>query len=220
MLSRDFSSINSTSSQLKHKTLPPHIQFVQLNPNNTLEETHYLVQHEEVLPTQKNDSHPILVDNGSKQYTLRIHDSGNDVTVTPLNSFSFKGLNTFNSKYKRPVKKHVKTLLQDNPLLNETDLNETDDPIFKRIPGTQKPISESNQPIVFNPFDPYLQQETIYNISVSEAVDQKPQSLTAITPTPIKSHSINKNIPFFDPSFFTKKRNLITFSYPLIHLFL
>ena len=53
MLSRDFSSINSTSSQLKHKTLPPHIQFVQLNPNNTLEETHYLVQHEEVLPSQK-----------------------------------------------------------------------------------------------------------------------------------------------------------------------
>ena len=108
MLSRDFSSINSTSPQLKHKTLPPHIEFVQLNPNNTLEETHYLVQHEEVLPTQKNDSHPIVVDYSLKQYTLRIHDSGNDVTSTPLNSFSFKGLNTFNSKYKRPVKNTLK----------------------------------------------------------------------------------------------------------------
>ena len=54
MLSRDFSSISSTSCQLKHKTLPPHIEFVQLNPNNTLAETHYLVQHEEVLPTQRN----------------------------------------------------------------------------------------------------------------------------------------------------------------------
>ena len=32
MLSRDFSSINSSSSQLKHKTFPPHIQFV-LNCN-------------------------------------------------------------------------------------------------------------------------------------------------------------------------------------------
>ena len=51
MLSRDFSSINSASSQLKNKTLPPHIQFAQLNPNNTLEEIHYLVQHEDVLPT-------------------------------------------------------------------------------------------------------------------------------------------------------------------------
>ena len=114
MLSRDFSSINSASSQLKHKTLPPHIQFAQINPNNTLEEIHYLVQHEEVLPTQKNDSHPILVDNGTQQYTIRIHDSGNNVTTNPLTSFSFKNLNTFNNKYRRPVKKHVKTLLQDN----------------------------------------------------------------------------------------------------------
>ena len=145
MLSRDFSSINSASSQLKHKTLPPHIQFAQINPNNTLEEIHYLVQHEEVLPTQKNDSHPILVDNGTQQYTIRIHDSGNNVTTKPLTSFSFKNLNTFNNKYRRPVKKHVKTLLQDNPLLNETDLNETDDPIYKRIHGTQKPIPDSNK---------------------------------------------------------------------------
>ena len=70
-------------------------------------------------------------------------------------------MNTFNNKYRRPVKKHVKTLLQDNPLLNETDLDEFDDPIFKRIPGTQKPVSESNQPIVFNPFEPHLQKEII-----------------------------------------------------------
>ena len=30
MLSRDFSSINCTSCQLQHETLPPYIEFVQL----------------------------------------------------------------------------------------------------------------------------------------------------------------------------------------------
>ena len=108
-------------------------------------------------------------------------------------------------------------MLQDNPLLNETDLNETDDPIFKQIPGTQKPVSESNQPIVFNPFDPHLQKEIIYNISVSEFHSDtlKNQSLTAITPTPIKSHSIDKTTPFFDPLSLTKRKNSITSFYLL-----
>ena len=64
MLSRDFSSINSNSCKLQHKTLPLHIEFARLTPNNTFTEIHYSVQHEEILPIQKNDSHPFLADFG------------------------------------------------------------------------------------------------------------------------------------------------------------
>ena len=41
MISRDFSSIANKTCQLRHKTLPPHIEFVQLKPNNTLKQIKY-----------------------------------------------------------------------------------------------------------------------------------------------------------------------------------
>ena len=37
MLSRAFSTITKKMCQLQHKTLPPHIEFTQLKPNNSLE---------------------------------------------------------------------------------------------------------------------------------------------------------------------------------------
>ena len=52
MLSRDFSTINIETCQLQHKTLPPHIDFLQLKNDNILKPIHYLVKHEDVLPTQ------------------------------------------------------------------------------------------------------------------------------------------------------------------------
>ena len=52
MLSRDFSTINTKICQLLHKTLPPHIDFLQLK-NNILKPIHHLVKHEDILPTQK-----------------------------------------------------------------------------------------------------------------------------------------------------------------------
>ena len=54
-------------NQLKHKHLPPHIDFTILQ-NNTLKPVHYLIKHEEVLPHQKHDSHPILADYGTEFY--------------------------------------------------------------------------------------------------------------------------------------------------------
>ena len=49
---------------------------------------HYLIKHEEVFPHQKHDSHPILEDYGTDQFSIRIIDKGNDIIVKPLNSFS------------------------------------------------------------------------------------------------------------------------------------
>ena len=53
MLGRDFSNINNKTCQLQHKTFPPHIDFLQFKNYNILKQIHYLVKHEDVLPTQK-----------------------------------------------------------------------------------------------------------------------------------------------------------------------
>ena len=79
-----------------------------------------MVKQEDVLLTQKNDLFLILADYVYDQFTLRIQD-----------------------KYKKPMKKKVETLLQENTLLNETDLYGTDDPVIKRIPqGNSKSLYE------------------------------------------------------------------------------
>ena len=49
MLSRSFTKTDLQLNQLKHKQLPPQIDFVILQ-NNSLTPVHYLIQHEEVLP--------------------------------------------------------------------------------------------------------------------------------------------------------------------------
>ena len=53
MRSRGFSTINNKTCQLQQKTAPPHIDFLQLKNDNILKPIHYLVKHEDVLPTQK-----------------------------------------------------------------------------------------------------------------------------------------------------------------------
>ena len=81
--------------QLQHKTLPPHNEIIQLKPNFSFKQFHYLVKHEDALPTQKIDSHPILVDYGDDQFTLGKLDKCNTVTCTPLDSFSFNSVYSF-----------------------------------------------------------------------------------------------------------------------------
>ena len=41
MLSREFSQITNKMCQLQHKTLPPHIEFIELQSNNSLNQIHY-----------------------------------------------------------------------------------------------------------------------------------------------------------------------------------
>ena len=99
LLSRYFTNEELQINQLKHKHLPPHIDFTMLQ-NNKLKPVHYLIKHEEVLPHQKHDSHPILADYGTDQFSLRINDKGNDIIVKPLNSFSFNLLPLFKPNLK------------------------------------------------------------------------------------------------------------------------
>ena len=80
MLSRSFTKAELQLNQLKHKQLPPQIDFALLQ-DNTLKPVHYLIKHEEILPHQKHDSHLILADYGTDQFSVRINDKGNDIVV-------------------------------------------------------------------------------------------------------------------------------------------
>ena len=80
MLIIEFSQFRAMKSQIKHKTLPPHNEFLQIQADFSLKQFQYLIKHEEILNTQKSGSHPILADYGDDQSTSRSIDSGNDVT--------------------------------------------------------------------------------------------------------------------------------------------
>ena len=91
MFSHTFIKTEPQLNQLKHKQLPSQIDLAILQ-NNSLTPVHYLVQHEEILSHQKHNSHPILADYGTDQFSIRINDNGNDIIVKPLDSFSFKSI--------------------------------------------------------------------------------------------------------------------------------
>ena len=112
MLSRSFTKADLQLNQLKHKQLPPQIDFALLQ-NGTLKPVHYLIKHEEILPHQKHDSHPILADYGTNQFFIRIKNKGNDIIVKPLQSFSFKSITPFQTKFKTPIKRTIKPFINN-----------------------------------------------------------------------------------------------------------
>ena len=137
--------------QLQHRTLPIRINFIRLKPpNNSLKQIHYLLKHGDVVPTQKKDSHPILVDYGEDQFTLRVLDKGNTVRYTPLDSFSFNSVSSFLIINKKPMRNKVKTSPRESLLLNESDLYEDDDLVSKRSPH-QKSHQLQSSPVIYTP---------------------------------------------------------------------
>ena len=146
MLSRSFTKSELPLNQLKHKQLPPQIDFAILQ-NNSLTPVHYLTQHEEIFPHQKHDSHLILAEYGTDQFSIRINDKCNDIIVKPLDSFSFKSIIPLQNKYKTPVRKHYKSLHQQSLHLNDTDVTSNDDDhTYTRIP-TSVTFSSTDQTI-------------------------------------------------------------------------
>ena len=161
-----------------------------------------MIKHEEVLPHQKHDSHPILADYGTDQFSLRINDKGNDIIVKPLKSFSFNAITPFQTKFKAPVKKHNKSLHQQSLLLNETDVTSDDeDHIYTRIPKTNSS---------FSPDETLHEQETFSTINKPKHTIQPKSSseitsaIDAQTNSTSMTHS-SQLVPFYDPSFFKYK---------------
>ena len=106
MFSQSFTKTELQSNQLKLKHITPHIDFAMLQ-NNTPKHVHYMIKHKEELPHQNHDSHPILADYETHQFSIRINDKGNDVIVKLLDSFSFKSVTPFQSKFKTPLKNPI-----------------------------------------------------------------------------------------------------------------
>ena len=76
MLSRTFTKEQLQIHQLRHKQLPPQINFSIL----------------------KDDQYKPV------QFSIRINNKGEDILIKPLDSFSFQSIVAFESKYKRPTK--------------------------------------------------------------------------------------------------------------------
>ena len=110
MLPRTFTKEQLQIHQLRHKQLPPQIDFSVMK-DNQLETVHYCVKHEEIKYNQKYYCHPILADYGEDQFSIRINNKVEDIHIKPLDSFSFQSIVPFQSKYKRPTKNQAKSLL-------------------------------------------------------------------------------------------------------------
>ena len=205
MLSRSFTKAELQPNQLKNKQLPPQVDFALLQ-NGTLNPLHYLIKHEEILPHQKHDSHPILADYGTDQFSIRINDKGNDIVVKPLQSFSFKSITPFQTKFKTPIKKNNKTLHQQFLLLNDTDItSDNEDHIYTRIP---KPDSSFLH-------DTTLQTEnySTLNKSISYTPQKSVSAINVQTNLPSLTHC-PQIIPFDDTSFFKYKNYFQGFFLP------
>ena len=207
MLSRSFTKAELQLNQLKHKQLPPQIDFALLQ-DNTLKPVHYLIKHEEILPHQKHDSHPILADYGTDQFSIRINDKGNDIVVKPLQSVSFKSITPFQTKFKTPIKKNNKTLHQQSLLLNDTDVTSDDeDHIYTRIPKSDSLFLH----------DTTLQTENYSTLNQStRTTSQKPVSAINVQPTLPSLTHCQQIIPFYDTPFFKYKTIFKVFSSQMI----
>ena len=205
MLSRSFTKAELQLNQLKHKQLPPQIDFALLQ-DNTLKPVHYLIKHEEILPHQKHDSHPILADYGTDQFSIRINDKGNDIVVKPLQSFSFKSVTPFQTKFKTPTKKNNKTLHQQSLLLNDTDVTSDDeDHIYTRIPKSDSSFLQ----------DTTLQTENFSTLNqLTHITSQKSVSAINVQPNLPSLTHCQQIIPFYDTSFFKYKNYFQGFFLP------
>ena len=208
MLSRSFTKAELQLNQLKHKQPPPQIDFALLQ-KGTLKPVHYLIKHEEILPHQKHDSRPILADYGTDQFSICINDKGNDIIVKPLQSFSFKSITPFRTKFKTPIKKNNKTLHQQSLLLN--DINDTDitsddeDHIYTRLPKSDSSFLH----------DTTLQTEnySTLNKSIPKTSQKSVSSINVQTNLPSLTHC-PQIILFYDTSFFKYKNYFQGFFLP------
>ena len=197
MLIRSFNKAELQINQLKHKQLPPQIDLAILQ-NNTLKPVHYLSKQEEVLLHQKDDSHPILADCGTDQFSIRINDKGNDVIVKPLNSFSFKSVTPIQTNFKTPVKKNNKSLHQQSLLLNDTEITSDDkEHTYARIPKQDLSVTTDNT----------LTTETFSTITKSKITTTQ-HSTAAINVQPNLPYITHYSqiIPFYHTSFFKHKK--------------
>ena len=80
MLSRSFFQEELQLNHGKHKQLPPQVLFATLTHADQIKfkPVHYLVKHETVIPSLKDDCHPGLAHFGNDQFPLREDEEGEE----------------------------------------------------------------------------------------------------------------------------------------------
>ena len=113
-------------NQLRRKQFLPHSSFATLTQNKQAKPVQYLVKHETVLPSRKDDCHPTVPDFGNDQMSIRIKKGG-QIILKPLVSSSFEPVKPFESQYEKPIRKSTKTSLQQSVVLHDTNISQYDD---------------------------------------------------------------------------------------------
>ena len=119
-------------SQLKQKQLTPQARFATLAHINQIKLVHYIVKHEAVLPSKKDDCYPILSDVGNDQFSIHTKDKGGNIIFKTLDSFFVEPGKSFQSNFKNQSRQRTKIFLRKSAILNDTDITDNDDPIEKR----------------------------------------------------------------------------------------
>ena len=79
MLSRSFAQNKLQWNQLEHKQLHPQIHFATPTHDKQFKPVHYVVEHETVLPSQKDLCKPILADFRKDRFCIRTQDKGENI---------------------------------------------------------------------------------------------------------------------------------------------
>ena len=137
-----------------------------------------------------------------------MNDKGKDIIVKLLNSFSFKSVTLFQTKFKTSIKTNNKSVHQQSLLLNDTDITSFDEEhIYTRIPKQDSSFTSDNT----------LQDKTKTYSNIKSPIPTTPdESASAIN---FQSHSrrtthCSQIKPFYDTSFFKDKNNFQGFFLP------
>ena len=84
-------------NQREHKRLLPQTRFAALTHDFQITPMLFLVKHEALLPSQKEDCHPITANFGNAQFSLRIKDMAVENSIKPADSISFHPVEPFQS---------------------------------------------------------------------------------------------------------------------------
>ena len=76
MFSRPFTQKETQLNQMKLKQLLEQIQLETMKSDNQIKIVLYLVKHETVFPSRKDDRHPVLADFGNAKFSNRTNEKG------------------------------------------------------------------------------------------------------------------------------------------------
>ena len=133
MLNRYCTQRELQLNQLEHKCLHPQIHFATLTHDNHINPVNYLVRHENLLTSQKDDCYPSIADFKNDQLSILIFYKGEIIKNNPLESFSFEAVKPLQSLKNQ-------SLFQLSAILNGTDMTDNHNPIERRRPENDDPF--------------------------------------------------------------------------------